>query len=363
MSRRKRQASTFNLSFLDIMSCGFGAVILVFLIIDHSIELQIKSMTAEVLSEVNLLEDDIKEGETGLVTLRNSIASQELEIVRAEGRANSVSEELSQYESLIASIEQTSVADSRELELLKAEINQLEVSVQKLREAAETDSGESTREFQGEGNRQYLTGIKLGGQRILILFDISASMLAPELVNIIRLRNMNLERQITARKWVQALDTFDWLTAQLPTGSRYQVITFNTEANFVLPDTRGEWLEIVDTAQVTEISEYLRSTAPSGGSSLWHGFQAIGALTVLPDNIFLITDGLPTQGEIKTRKTKISGPERLRLYRDALDQLPKGIPVNVVLAPMEGDPLAASEYWRLAQNTGGSFMAPARDWP
>ena len=32
MPRRKRQASTFNLSFLDIMSCGFGAIVLVFLI-------------------------------------------------------------------------------------------------------------------------------------------------------------------------------------------------------------------------------------------------------------------------------------------------------------------------------------------
>ena len=37
MARRKRSFTTFNLSFLDIMSCGFGAVVLVFLIIDHAI--------------------------------------------------------------------------------------------------------------------------------------------------------------------------------------------------------------------------------------------------------------------------------------------------------------------------------------
>ena len=37
MARKKRGFTTFNLSFLDIMSCGFGAVVLVFLIIDHSI--------------------------------------------------------------------------------------------------------------------------------------------------------------------------------------------------------------------------------------------------------------------------------------------------------------------------------------
>ena len=55
MARRKRQSSTFNLSFLDIMSCGFGAVVLVFLIIDHSLEVEIRTVNAEVLSEVELL--------------------------------------------------------------------------------------------------------------------------------------------------------------------------------------------------------------------------------------------------------------------------------------------------------------------
>lgn len=82
MARRKRQATTFNLSFLDIMSCGFGAVVLVFLIIDHSIEIQIKSVNAEVLAEVEMLEDDIAEGEAGLVAIRNSIESSDLEDCR-----------------------------------------------------------------------------------------------------------------------------------------------------------------------------------------------------------------------------------------------------------------------------------------
>ena len=73
MARRKRQASTLNLSFLDIMSCGFGAVVLVFLIIDHSLEIEIQTVNAEVLAEVNLLDEDIREGEAGLVRLRNAL--------------------------------------------------------------------------------------------------------------------------------------------------------------------------------------------------------------------------------------------------------------------------------------------------
>lgn len=215
MVRRKRQATAFNLSFLDIMSCGFGAVILVFLIIDHSIEVQIKSVNAEVLSEVDLLEEDILEGEAGLVRLRNALDSIDLDIVEAQGRARVVTEELDRFEAMIASLEESDVSETTDLDALKAEINSLEERIQQLKEAAEADGGQSAREFQGEGNRQYLTGLKLGGNRIAILIDVSSSMLAPEVVNIIRLRNQSPDRQRQARKWNQAIDTLDWLTAQL----------------------------------------------------------------------------------------------------------------------------------------------------
>ena len=43
--------------------------------------------------------------------------------------------------------------------------------------------------------------------------------------------------------------------------------------------------------------------------------------------------------------------------------LPAGIPVNTLLLPMEGDAYAAAAFWRLAVDTGGSFITPARDWP
>ena len=111
MARRKRQSSTFNLSFLDIMSCGFGAVVLVFLIIDHSLEVEIRTVNAEVLSEVELLEEDIREGEAGLVSLRNALDDADLDIVEADGLARRITEELDEYEALIASIEESGVSD------------------------------------------------------------------------------------------------------------------------------------------------------------------------------------------------------------------------------------------------------------
>jgi hypothetical protein len=59
----------------------------------------------------------------------------------------------------------------------------------------------------------------------------------------------------------------------------------------------------------------------------------------------------------------VSSSKRLKLFQEAIKKLPAGIPVNIILYPMEGDPLAADAYWRLAKRTKGSFFCPSKDWP
>lgn len=361
--RNKRSFSTFNLSFLDIMSCGFGAVILVFLIIDHSIVVESKELNVDLLSEVNMLEEDIRDGEEGLVVLRNTLDEVDLEIVEAEGRATRVIDEVQEYEALIAALIPEDVSEDEAVEQLKAEVQSLEEEVKRLRQAAEEESGKSARSFVGDGNRQYLTGLNLGGKNIAILLDISASMLADRVVNIIRMRNMDPKLQRSTEKWIRTLNTMDWLTSQLPVGSEYQVITFNTKAQTALPQTAGKWMEVADQAQLEEVSAALREITPANGTSLENVFTYLQTLSPVPDNIFLITDGLPTQGANPPRGSTVSGNQRQRLYREAVRKLPANVPVNIILAPMEGDPLAASEFWQLAQTTRGSFMSPSSDWP
>jgi len=363
MARKKRRFTTFNLSFLDIMSCGFGAVVLVFLIIDHSIEVEQRDLNKDLLSEVNLLEEDITDGEEGLVRLRNTLSDIDMQMVEAQGRATRIIDEMSEYEALIEDLRRDGFTDSSDVEELKAEIQSLEDEVKKLREASQDDGGQSARTFVGEGNRQYLTGLNLGGRHIAILLDVSSSMLADRLVNVIRLRNMSEGIQRQADKWNRALNTVDWLTAQLPVSSNYQIITFNTEAGPALAGTGDEWLEVADQAQLEKVTSALRDLTPTGGTSLENAFIAMQRLSPTPDNIFLITDGLPTQGTTPPRGTTISGRDRQRLYRQAIRQLPSNVPINVILAPMEGDPMAASEFWQLAQVSRGSFMSPSEDWP
>ena len=363
MARRQRSFTTFTLSFLDIMSCGFGAVVLVFLIIDHSMNVHSQDLNQDLLSEVDLLEEEVLEGKEGLVRLRNTLSDIDDQSAEAQGRATRITEEMDEYEALIASLRAEGYTEDEAIEKLKAQIQSLEEEVKKLREAAAEDGGKSARTYIGEGNRQYLTGLNLGGRNIAILLDVSSSMLADRLVNIIRLRNMGEAVQRQADKWTRAINTVDWLTAQLPVSSEYQIITFNTDATALLGGTEGKWLEVADQAQLEQVSTALRKIVPGGGTSLENAFVALQRLSPSPDNIFLITDGLPTQGTSPPRGTKISGRDRQRLYRQAIRQLPSGVPVNVILAPMEGDPMAASEFWQLAQVSQGSLLSPSKDWP
>ncbi len=345
------------------MSCGFGAVVLVFLIINHGIVRETDLLNTNLLSEVSMLEEEVLEGEAGLVRLRNTISEVDYDVVQAQGLATRITEDIDNFEAQIESLKKEGFSERSDIESLKAEIQRLEEEVKKLKASSEDTGGQNARTFVGDGNRQYLTGLNLGGRNILILLDSSASMLAEKLVNVIRLRNMDESLRRDAEKWRRIVETVGWLSAQLPAGSEYQVYQFSTETTPVLTGTEGSWLEVADREQLDEVVTALDKIVPAGGTNLENAIQTAINMTPMPDNIFLITDGLPTQGASAPKGSTINGRDRMRLFERAIGQLPKSVPVNVILAPMEGDPMAASAYWQLAQITSGSFMSPARDWP
>ena len=75
IKRRRGDFNPLSLSFLDVMSCGFGAVVLIFLILDHTATEQANVSDPVLQGEVELLEQEILEGlaeivneETGLDT-------------------------------------------------------------------------------------------------------------------------------------------------------------------------------------------------------------------------------------------------------------------------------------------------------
>jgi hypothetical protein len=361
----RRRIDVFSLSFLDAMTCGFGAIVLFFMVINASVGERSGRTTAERRAEADRLELEVLDGYKELVEIRNSLLEAEEELVAAHGLAVQLIESLTRIQAELATFDQSTLAQQEHVRRLKADLRSMEEEARRLSAAAPSDDtpGDRIREFIGDGDRQYLTGLKVGGRRVFILLDSSASMLGETIVNIVRRRNLPDEVKIRADKWQQAVRTVDWLTTQLPRNSRFQIYTFNEQAEPVLPRTAGEWLDSGDRELLEQAVAAVRATVPGGGTNLYRGFVALGTMRPKPDNVILLVDGLPTMGKAKSRGRTVSGKQRLRHFNAAVDAMPLSVPINVIMFPMEGDPMAASAYWKVAVASGGSYMSPAEDWP
>jgi hypothetical protein len=249
-----------------------------------------------------------------------------------------------------------------DLESRKKKLAELE-SIKRAAAVIPEQSGVQARSIVAEGNRQYLTGLRMGGQHILILVDASASMLASTIVNVVRLRYLPDEEKLRSKKWQQVVGTVDWLTANIPADSRFQIYTFDTVATPLLSEKGSGWIDVGDGSVLDEAAERLRATVPKNGTSLHSAFSAAAKMNPRPDNVYLLVDGLPTHGASPPKGTMVSGKQRLKNFTRAIRNLPRGVPMNVILFAMEGDPYAPDSFWRLARSTNGSFMSPSLDWP
>ncbi len=362
---RRRSFNAFSLSFLDVMFCGFGAVILFFMIINADTQARRQETHLTAQGEAEQLETEVLEAERYSVQIRNSLQELDERLVQARGRSAEIIEDLDTRNVRLAQMQQETLAKLEHIDALKADLKSLEQDRLRLEAGAKQAPvhGERLRQFVGQGQRQYLTGLKMGGERILILVDSSASMLADRIINVLRFRNLPPGERVRAAKWQQVLHTVNWITTRIPPQSQFQIYTFNETSAPVYAVPEIDWLDGGDARHLDAAVDALHEIAPENGTSLYRAFKGIGKLSPPPDTVYLLTDGLPTQGKSRPLGSKVSAKTRKKLFTTALEVLPDGIPVNIILFNMEGDPEASSEYWKLARNTRGSFFSPSRDWP
>lgn len=360
MGRRKTE--TFSMSFLDVISCGFGAVVLFYTIMASQAGMTRTNERLNLQANASKLDREVVDGRAHLAELRAALDSTEDKTTLARGLSVQVIDRMKLTQEELAKYQNDTVAQRESLERLKADLQQLEEGTRRLKEKAAPAAGQQLRVVDDE---QQLVTLSVGGKRVLVLVDASASMLDETLVNVIRLRNMPPERRIASPKWQQAVNIVEWVTARLKPGTDFQIYAFDTAPRPVVEGTAGRWLSVKEAGQVEQAITALRRTAPKGGSSLENAFAVIKDMNPAPDNVVLVTDGLPTQGDKPPMvRTLVSMEQREDLMQDAVKKLPPSPPqFNIVLLPMEGDPAAPIYFWRLARATGGSFLNPAKDWP
>jgi len=362
----RREFNVFNLSFLDIISCGFGAVILFFMIISTQPKTKSERASKELYAQSQLIDERIFDEKKNQVVLRNSLNQTIEESQIVEGSISDLIEQIQELEIEISNFNNTTVASTDNVNQIKADIKQIIEDNKRLQTQIENTQNNSTRSFEGDGGRQYLTGLRMSGEHVLFLVDASTSMLGRTVTNAIRFGTFSDEMKIRAPKWRHVLRGIDWLSTQLEPGTKFQIYVFNEDAQTAIVGSNGGWIEVIDGSEIESAIKDLRRIVPDKGTNLTNAFEALLKLDPYPDNIFLFTDGLPTQGNrIFQRKTfRVSQDDRMKFFEEAgIAFIPTSI--NVLLYPIDGDPEAALKYWEFVRinGKGGGLMTVASDWP
>ncbi|MDE0310385.1 MAG: VWA domain-containing protein [Acidiferrobacterales bacterium] len=353
--RKTRRSQGSTLAFLDVMACGLGVAILLFLIVKHNTG-AVEDQSSQVESDANQVEllSQLEEHESQL--------SRELELARqAESAARNESRRLDELEKkqnqlaiLQSQLESERVRKTR----LQDEI----VSIQP-RQAADVLENSQV------GEEKYLLGLEVKGRNIAILIDRSASMTDNLLVDIIsrKVRSDTIKKQ--GPKWKRTVRTAKWLLNRVPEDSNVIVVAFNDQAQIL---NEGRWAKGRDSESLQGIVDELAQLVPTGATNLESALRELKSASPFASDLYVITDGLPTQSlsrpvlfsSCRNRSNTVSGSCRKAYFHSSLVVVPEsGTVVNVILLPLEGDPEAAPEYWSWAAVTGGTMLVPAENWP
>ncbi|MGC1953550.1 MAG: VWA domain-containing protein, partial [Gammaproteobacteria bacterium] len=87
---KRRPISTFSLSFIDAILCGFGAAVLLFLTVNANSLAERDQRTDALRSAVTRLQHDLLHARKRLVVLKNTLQETDDELERAEGLADRI---------------------------------------------------------------------------------------------------------------------------------------------------------------------------------------------------------------------------------------------------------------------------------
>ncbi len=129
----RRQTIVFSLAFLDVMSCGFGAVILIFLIINHATEEEVKVFNQDILAEIRLLDYQVQNGERDLFELKERLEKMLQRVSESTNKLISTRTQLDESEEELADLDADSLAQVESLEELKSDVETREEELARLR--------------------------------------------------------------------------------------------------------------------------------------------------------------------------------------------------------------------------------------
>ena len=351
IANKRRETEVFSLAFLDCICCGFGAVILVFILTISQKQKVDQTDLDDLRDRVKRAAAQITVSEQDLDRLARVLAAAQLELQDVNAKNNQDELKLSERKrELLLMLQQTGA--------MKDALNTLLGEKKNL-----PTEDHAPVPIPNIDRRQYLTGVRLQGDFIVFLVRMSGSMLDDTIdLAASRLEDSD-EKKREAPKWQRVIHSLEWMISSLGPQTHFQIVFFNEDVVPVLPDRVDEWFSTTDKKTVGEIVKRLHQVVPKGGANLERAFASVRFLPRLPDSIVLFTDGLPTKSDALPYDGEVGEEQRIRFFELAVRQLPPRIPVSTIMFPMNGDPAGPAEYWMLANASRGAFVSPSKSWP
>lgn len=333
------------------MACGLGAAVLLFLVVKHHGGAAVEPEdAARAATDAQVL-----------AALREEADALAKQVEQAERR----NREREERERKASTARLADLEDKIGKERARAAALRAEVEAMPPLQADDVVATETVAE------EDYLLGLKVEGQRIVVLLDHSASMTDEQLIDIIVRKARSDSEKRQGPKWQRALRTVRWLLLRAPEDAQVAVVAFGDKAEAL---HGGVWADSRDRAALQGIFDELERLLPTGATNLEAGLVELGGLSPHATDIYVVTDGLPTRSVSSlgllspcagNAQGKVSGACRKAMFYASLRNSapPPGRKVSVVLLPLEGDPEAAPAYWNWTAQAGGLLITPAQGWP
>ena len=334
--RKRREAQSSALSFMDCICCGFGAVLLLFI------------LTAK---------KQILIGNENSSQAQEAIENLQAAIEEAKSRQTSLEAEVEALDPLI----ETNATSSKELAAEQERLAK-EIEAQALALATLETEAEPNREKPGldrpTAEQSYLSGLKLRGPRIAILLESSGSMLGQDASDAITYLRKGTWKK--SEKWQRARNALRAVLAAIPKGNKVAIIQMAEEPKTLSGSPKNPYIDPYDNSSLISLLDQLERLEAKGGTDLAAGIQAVKDLPERASSLLVIGDGLPTAPA--PSKGSLTEEDRVRLFKRAVATRPN-FPVNAILFPFRGDPSAAGLFWQLSSQTNGITLIPNDGWP
>jgi hypothetical protein len=326
MSRRRRRGvDIFNLSFLDVVSCGFGAIILLLVIVKVSEPHVIEKLAVDLSGLVHRLQAELHE-------IRGETEHLHRELTDSERQLSDSSAELARLQGELSLVRGRYEAGRREADAQRRIEGQLQRAQQSL--------DEELRRLLGPGYRRQggvVGGVPVDSEYIVFIIDTSGSM-------------QKGAWPLVLKKVTQVLDIY-------PRVKGIQVM--NDMGDYMFSQYQGSW--IPDTAARRKaIVERLAGWAPFSNSSPVEGIEAAIQRFYASDkriSLYVFGDDF-SRGSIqqvvdtvaRLNRADADGKRRVRIHAI-------GFPVQFMLGGMPDSSVRFAALMRkLAEDNNGSFV-------